>query len=117
MFLFTLFGVAARLLDSLQESAISIVVTRHSLTTAQLSKQFELVGSNFLITLCIVAVEPDVDFVTWIVLILVKLDLTCAFCRAKKLQADLTPDRQFVVLGRNLLRRHVHVNSTTPAEH
>ena len=55
-----------------------VILSRHSLTASYFSEKFELVRFDFLVTLAIITVEPDVDFIAGIVHIPRKLDLACA---------------------------------------
>ena len=91
-------------------------MARHGLAAAQLSTELELVGSDLLVALAVVAVEPDVNQVARVVRILRELDLTRAFCRAEEPQPDIALDRQAVVLQRDFLGGLVDVNSATSPE-
>ena len=54
-------------------------MARYALSAPYFSEKFKLVGLDLLVALCIVAIDPYVNFFSWLELILCEFDFACAF--------------------------------------
>ena len=82
--LFFFAGGTAFLLHGFQIGDKSIVVTRGGFSASELPMELKLVALNVLVALGVVAVEPDVDHLARVVLVLDKAHLALTLRRAEQ---------------------------------
>lgn len=111
-------GFDARFFDGLEAGEEGVEVASDGLAAAQTAEEFELVRLDVVLALAVVDVQPNVDHLARVVLVLQETHLTDALRGAEKLDSDARggPNLQLVVLGRNFLEGLIDVQAAAAPE-